>query len=291
MSDPIPNFTPGNVAASYQLRFHFGWYAHGRQPLFADSAVRAAIERSFLRVAKDRDYHVLEFDLESKVLRALVSLKPGDTPAEVTRVIKGNIATDVRREAGLRNLWSRGWFVRSVGNVSNDVMRNYVANQFAHHRAAPMEAPESIALARFHDQRDPAELRKTAHAAFEYNLHLVLVVRRRFEFLDMKVAAVLLDYLRAVCEKKRWMAWDIEVVWNHVHLFLGVEPVDAPQAVALSVMNNAAFFLEQKYGAALKDEHLEGVWQPGYHAGTVGAATTAQVKAFLRSEAERGDVE
>jgi REP element-mobilizing transposase RayT len=32
----------------------------------------------------------------------------------------------------------------------------------------------------------------------------------------------------------------------------------------------------------LGDEFKETVWQPGYYAGTVGSATTAQVKAFLR---------
>jgi REP element-mobilizing transposase RayT len=35
------------------------------------------------------------------------------------------------------------------------------------------------------------------------------------------------------------------------------------------------------------DVQLDGVWQAGYHVGTVGAATTAQVKAFLKDEANR----
>jgi putative transposase len=288
MSDAIPHFLPKNVTASYQIRFHFGWYTHGRRPIFADKSVRDVVERSFQRVANDRDYHVLEFDLEPEVLRAIVSLKPAHAPAEVTRIVKGNIATDVRREAGLSNLWSRGWFVRSTGNVSNDVIRHYIANQFAHHRAAPIDAPDAVALARFHDRRDPAQLRKTAHAVFEYNLHVVLVVRRRFDFLDMHVAYALVEYWRAVAAKHGWLAWDIEAVWNHVHLFLGLAPSDAPESVALSLMNNSAYFLEQRYGAALKLEQLDGVWQPGYHVGTAGAATTAQIRAFL-SETVSGD--
>jgi REP element-mobilizing transposase RayT len=76
--------------------------------------------------------------------------------------------------------------------------------------------------------------------------------------------------------------WNIEVVWNHAHLFLGLSPGDAPGDVALSLLNNAEYFLQDRYGAALGDEFKETVWQPGYYAGTVGSATTAQVKAFLR---------
>jgi hypothetical protein len=45
----------------------------------------------------------------------------------------------------------------------------------------------------------------------------------------------------------------MEVVPDHAHLFLGLRPMDAPQAVALSMMNNAAYFLHQRYGAALSE--------------------------------------
>jgi len=47
----------------------------------------------------------------------------------------------------LRNLPARGWFVRGVGAVGNEAVRNCVAGQFEHHRAA-IEPPETASPAR-----------------------------------------------------------------------------------------------------------------------------------------------
>jgi len=90
------------------------------------------------------------------------------------------------------------------------VVRKYVAEQFRHHRAAPVEHPEIRALARYHSGGDPSQLRRAAHAVFEYNVHVVLVTRRRFDFLDKEVADQLVAYWRRVCDKHRWLPWDIE---------------------------------------------------------------------------------
>jgi len=74
---------------------------------------------------------VLGLDVDSNGVRALISLRPIDSPESVTKNVKGNVATALRSD-GIRNIWSRGWFVRSNGNVSDEVIRNYVANQFDH---------------------------------------------------------------------------------------------------------------------------------------------------------------
>ena len=67
--------------------------------------------------------------------------------------------------------------------------------------------------------------------------------------------------------------------------FSGLRPTNSPQRVALGFMNNSAHYFHDRYGVALRDAKLAGVWRPGFYAGTVGSATTAQVKAFLRSQA------
>jgi len=113
-----------------------------------------------------------------------------------------------------------------------------------------------------------------------------MATRRRFDFLDMEVSEELVAYWRRVCDKHGWLPSDIEVVSDHAHLFLGLRPPDSPATVALSLMNNSAYFLHQRYGGALRDAALAGVWRGGFYVGAAGSATTAQVKAFLRAQAE-----
>ena len=106
-----------------------------------------------------------------------------------------------------------------MGSVTSDIVRSYVRRQFLNHRAAPAEQREMMALARYHDPRDATTLRRTDHVTFEYNMHFVFVTRRRFDFLDPYVSEALIAYWRRVCKKYNWIAWDIEVIWNHAHLF------------------------------------------------------------------------
>ena len=90
---PTPMFTPANTKAAYQLRYHFGWYSHGRQPVFQDDRQRTVLQHAVTRVLADRNTHVLEQEIELHAIRALVSLRPGVAPSELTRVVKGNLAS------------------------------------------------------------------------------------------------------------------------------------------------------------------------------------------------------
>jgi REP element-mobilizing transposase RayT len=213
-----PFFTPNEIDPAYATRYHFSWYTHGRQPRIALPATQTALESAFDEVVDAQDYHVLERAIEPHAFRALLSLKPFDSPAEVTRLVKGNLATAARNGPGVSKLWSRGWFVRSVGDVTNETVREYVARQYEHHDAAPICDPDAAIAARYRHSGNAEELRRSAHAAFEFNVHVVFVTHRR-------------------------------------------------------------------HGAAWRDEVPETVWRPGFYVGTVGSATTAQVKAFLSREA------
>jgi len=285
---PAPYFTATNTTFSYGLRFHYGWYTHRRQPTFADTQTQTLVADSFNDVSGRYNYRMLEMEVEPMVLRALLSLRPTDSPSATTRTIKGNLATDARNQLGISKLWSRGWFVRSVGRCTNEVIRRYVASQYGHHRSLPIDAPEAALRAAYHHPGNASRMRKIAHAVFEYNVHVVLVTRRRREFLDLEVAEALVDYWRSVCEEKRWIPWEVNVVWNHAHLLLGLDPTDAPGEVALSLMNNSAWFLEKRHGAVLERERMTGVWMPSCYVGTVGSATTSQVKGFLRGDGRPG---
>ena len=284
-----PFFTAETVKTAYQSRFHFGWYGHGRQKKLA--SIKHLVEDSLKAVCEKQSYHLLEHEIESNVLRAIISLTPTTSPSEVTRFVKGNIATAARNEAGISDLWSRGWFCRSVGTVTNETIREYVDRQYEHHRAASESLPELAAKAQYRHPGDAAVLRTSSHAAFEYNLHVVLVTGRRQQVIDLEMAEAVAAFLRQVCEKKQWMPWNIDVLADHLHLLVGAVTSESPQNVALSLLNNEEFFVQHRYAATLREVVETTCFQPGYYVGTVGAATTAQVKAYLVRSASGEEVE
>lgn len=281
---PTAVFTAGNTTAAYQLRYHFGWCTRGRQSRFNSPEICAAVGEELNDVAGRHEYHLLDSNISPTVVRSLMSLKPRDSPSRVTGIVRGNLSKSLSERWGIRDLWSRGAFFRSVGTVTNEVIRQYVARQFSHHEMTLGCAPECFTLAQFHNPRDATQLRSDSHTCFEYNLHVVLVTDWRVPFLDPEVAEALVGYWRRVCEKKRWIAWDIEVVPDHAHLFLGLRPVDSPETVALSLLNNSEHYCERRYAAAMRDAKLSTLWRPSYYVGTSGAVTTAQVMAYLTTD-------
>ena len=126
---PKPTFLPSDIRSAYQLRYHFGWCTKGRKPILSSSTIRSKVEVTIREVAEKSNYHVLGLDMDSNGVRALISLRPIDSPESVTKKVRGNVTTTLRSD-GIRNIWSRCWFVRSNGNVSDEVIRNYVENQF-----------------------------------------------------------------------------------------------------------------------------------------------------------------
>ncbi len=111
-------------------------------------------------------------------------------------------------------------------------------------------------------------------------------VCKGIEFLDPIVGQKLVQYWLSVCQRKSWISWNIEVVWDHAHLLLGISPVESPEEVALALLNNAEHWFCSRYSAAMKREGLDTVFQAGYYAGTCGEATTAQIKSFLESQVD-----
>lgn len=284
-----PFFTADSVNAAYQVRFHFGWYAHGRNDKLR--TIRYLVEDTLKAVCEKQGFHLLEHEVEPTVVRALISLTPQTIPAEVTRFVKGNIATAARNEAGISDLWSRGWFCRSVGTVTTQTIREYVATQYEHHRAAPESHPELAAKAQYRHPGDATKLRTSSHAVFEYNLHVVLVANRRADLFDLEMAEEIAVYVRQVCDRKSWIPWNIDVLADHLHLLVGVAPSESPENVAFSLLSNVEFFVQRRYAAALREIVETTCFQPGYYVGTVGAATTAQVKAFLARASSGEEVE
>ena len=113
---------------------------------FSGEQLRSEGIATFDEVATRYDYHAIETGFEPYVFRALLSLKTCHAPSDVTRFVKGNLATSARKQLALSDLWSRGWFFRSVGHLTNDTARQYISNQYDHHNATPVERSERVAL-------------------------------------------------------------------------------------------------------------------------------------------------
>jgi len=225
MQDEIPGFLT-NLTAAYQLRYHIGLATKRKQLLFEAPAARELVTATLGEVCRRYGYHLLDHAVAANGLHLLLSLKPEHSVSAAVRAIKGNVWAAMRDAGRPQVVWSRGIFVRSVGSVAAPQIVAYVASQFEHHghEATARWVPAGCQA----DLSQLSALRRSAHAVFELNYHFVFVVARRESLFDGDTIHGVLECLRQSADRQGLPVWGMEVVPDHAHLFVGLEPSSVP---------------------------------------------------------------
>ena len=121
--------------AAYQLHYYLCLRSKRNKPLFT-SSIRSSLEEHLKEICDHCRFHLLESSSREDHLRLVLSLRPEHSVADAVKKIRGNLSRSLcaeysELEAG--NIWSRGYFVKSIGKVEDAVTAKYIAGQAAHH--------------------------------------------------------------------------------------------------------------------------------------------------------------
>ena len=229
------------LESAYQLHSYLCFKTHYLRPLFADREVRAAMDR-FLKDACERhSYHLLDTQFSSDHLRLLLSLKPEHTVSRAVQVLKGNLSRQfslsypgLLERQHTKTLWAEGYFARSSGKANIATVREYVAQQAAHHGHRG-EWTSALTYTN-QDFRSPAF--QFAHCVCMLDYHLVLVTKLRTPVFDEQIAPKLFDYILAVGNKRGFVVERASLEPDHIHLVLEARPDVSIADCALSLVNN-----------------------------------------------------
>jgi hypothetical protein len=196
---PEPLYTADNCHVAYQLHWSltvFATQSLPEQDIWWEP-LRSVVEADGVRL--------LEFHCRDALTGMFfVTTKPGVSPAQLVRSVKGRLQYLVR--ADIPQLWRRHYSVTSVGDAKNDVLQNYVARQVQRHLMADSEANDRLRQAKFHDADiDLAALRPSGHGRFTHSLHVVLenvdrLPDTREQWLETSRMMAI-----AACRKKGWL--------------------------------------------------------------------------------------
>ena len=192
-----------------------------------------------------------------------------------SRVLFGTSGS-LEQEMGSRALWSRGYYSRSVGDVTDQVILGYLAKQAMHHRCdSRLLASHSVARPdQFFD------FRSFDHCVAESNCHLVCCAARHAPVLAAEFARPLMNYMLRIASRK-FEVNSARVLDDHFHLFAALRPNQSPQEFALWVMNNTAYWLETVNPGGLKVWDAPAFWMPSAFIRTAGAVDSFDIRAHL----------
>ena len=123
--------SPGGA---YDLGYHIVWCPKYRRPVLAD-AVNSRCEELIRAKADEHGWRIVALEVMPDHVHLFVRTHPADSPSYVANQLKGFTSRVLRREfphlrSRLPTLWSRSYFVATVGAVSAATVQRYIDTQY-----------------------------------------------------------------------------------------------------------------------------------------------------------------
>ena len=118
---------------TYKLGYHFVWCPKYRKAVLTGE-VQAFLDNEIRRLCAENGWEVGSLNVQPDHVHLFVSAPPAIAPSLIANTLKGITARQVfKRFPELKakefwggHLWSRSFYVGSVGDMSEDVVRRYI---------------------------------------------------------------------------------------------------------------------------------------------------------------------
>jgi len=116
--------------------YHFVWIPKYRHKVFSEP-YRGAMKGIIEKAGYDYDIDIVELEIPEDHIHMVVRGVPKMSPSDVMQVIKSISAREFfRRYPDIKKryfwggkLWTQSYFVETIGNANEDVIRSYVRDQ------------------------------------------------------------------------------------------------------------------------------------------------------------------
>lgn len=120
-----------------QNSYHFVWCPRFRHKLFQHKELKFACENILRAICRKYNFDIFELEIGVNHIHIFVDITPNVSISKAFQLLKGissymlfsSFSVLLSNYYWKGGMWSRGKFFRSVGNVTSDVIRNYINQQ------------------------------------------------------------------------------------------------------------------------------------------------------------------
>jgi putative transposase len=119
----------------YALHYHFVFITKCRKPVLRGD-IGVEVRDLIREICRTHDIEIVQGHVRPDHVHLLLSAPPHLAPSRIMQAIKGKTSHDMlqdhrklRAEFWGRHLWGRGYFVCSSGNVTDEVIAEYIRLQ------------------------------------------------------------------------------------------------------------------------------------------------------------------
>lgn len=125
-----------NAGSVFSLKYHLVWCPKYRKPILVN-ALEKRLRELLHRKAKEIKAEIHALEIMPDHVHMFVESDPTTAPARLAAQFKGFTSHQLREEfpwlkSYLPSLWSRSYYIGSIGAVSEATVKRYIANQKTH---------------------------------------------------------------------------------------------------------------------------------------------------------------
>ena len=120
-------------------------------------------------------------------------------------------------------------------------------------------------------------IRRTKHAVYDLKYHLVWIPKYRKHILDKEVSDYLKTIFNKIAEEYEFRIDTMEVMEDHVHIFVEVPPKYSPARVVQIMKSISAREVFMEFPDLRKQLWAGELWNDGYFVRSVGDKVTADI--------------
>jgi putative transposase len=120
-------------------------------------------------------------------------------------------------------------------------------------------------------------IKRTEHAVYDLKYHLVWIPKYRKNVLGSDVSGYLKEIFKRISEEYGFEIDTMEVVEDHVHVFLGAPPRYSPAQLVQIMKSISAKEVFKKFPDIRKQLWAGELWNDGYFVRSVGDEVTADI--------------
>ena len=125
-----------NTHHVFRLMYHFVWIPKYRHKVFSEP-YRGELKAIIQKIGYDYDIDIVELEVPVDHIHMVVRSEPKLSPSKIMQVIKSisareffKLRPEIRRKYFWGGkLWTQSYFVETIGNANEDVIRAYFKNQ------------------------------------------------------------------------------------------------------------------------------------------------------------------
>ena len=125
-----------NLHHVFRIMYHFVWIPKYRRKIFAEP-YRSSLKDIVYKIGYDYNIEIVEIEIPTDHIHIVVKSEPKRCPSSIMQIIKSISARNFfklypeikKKYFWGGKLWTQSFFVETIGNANDKVIRQYVRDQ------------------------------------------------------------------------------------------------------------------------------------------------------------------